>query len=235
MTRFLLVIATIVLLPVAGSEILPAHASHSWSSFHWSRAANPVLVEVVDSVSAGWDAHLATGAADWDSALSTVIDTTVVADTTGTKIKPCKPIAGKVRVCSAAYGRRRWVGLAQVWISSGGHIAKARVKLNDSYFLPIGSMGANAMHTVACHELGHALGLGHQNGVDSSCLREFVSGADPAKHPNAHDYDELATKYNSHFDTAASPVTSSGDHAGHPVRVHRDGRYTVVTFEFPAP
>src|SRR5688572_31754287 len=45
----------------------------------------------------------------------------------------CRPTAGRIEVCNAAYGNNGWLGIAQIWIS-GAHITQGTTKLNDTYF-----------------------------------------------------------------------------------------------------
>ncbi len=40
---------------------------------------------------------------------------------------------GQLRVCSAAYRRNGWLGLASINLDSNGHITKGSAKMNDSY------------------------------------------------------------------------------------------------------
>ena len=56
-----------------------------------------------------------------------------------------------------------------------------------------------------CQEIGHDWGLGHQDesGADLNTCMDYSSKLDNPD-PNAHDYQQLATIYGSHFDTTST-------------------------------
>lgn len=199
---------------VAGAA--PASANHSWGGYHWARTANPFTVPLGQNLTSGWTAYLSTASADWSQ--SAVLDTSLQAGTTtGRK---CRPSAGTVQVCNAAYGRNGWLGLAQIWIS-GSHITQGATKMNDTYFsLAQYNNSAEKLH-VMCQEVGHTFGLGHQDesGISlNTCMDYYHNTSDTdtkSTHPNQHDYDELATIY-SHLD---STTTLAGSSAAAPVGV----------------
>lgn len=190
-----------------------ASASHSWGSYHWGRTANPFTLKLVDSVltsaTADWDGHLSVASADWS--VSAVLDTTIVAGDTGNGTrKKCPAVLGQIRVCNASYGFNGWLGLAQIWIYSDGHIAQGTAKMNDSYLDNPGFITPYETPAwrqfVICQEVGHPFGLDHQDVVFDnanlgSCM-DYTSDPDGSVkgqlsnlHPNQHDYDQLATIY----------------------------------------
>ena len=188
-----------------------ALAAHSWGSYHWARTANPFMLKLGDNVNSTWDAHLATTSADWS--LSRVLDTTIVAG--GTKPKSCRPTAGRVEVCNASYGKNGWLGIAQIW-ASGSHITQGVVKVNDTYFSTAKYNTPEWRNLVMCQEVGHTLGLDHQDEVFDNpnlgtCM-DYTSSPGTNQHPNQHDYDQLEAIY-AHLDsttTVGSAVQASG-------------------------
>lgn len=217
------------LLGFAIAAAVPASASHSWSTYHWGRTANPFTLRLGDNVSGVWDGHLTTTSADWSQ--SSALDTTIVAG--GTKARQCKPTAGRVEVCNAAYGKNGWLGLAQIWLS-GGHIVQGVAKLNDSYFNAAPYNDANARLHVMCQEIGHTFGLDHQPAGSDSCMNDRDRLLDAAaSHPNAHDTDQLATIYG-HLDGTSTVSRANGAKGSESVTVTTRGRFQVVTFVFPA-
>lgn len=178
---------------------LPAYANHSWGGYHWARTTNPFSLGLGDNLSSGWDPYLVASSMDWS--VSTVLDTTIVKG--GTNPRLCRPTVGRVEICNSSYGRNRWLGLAQIWVSSK-HITKGVVKVNDTYFnTPTYSRPA-WKNLVLCQEVGHMLGLDHQdeifNNAPLGTCMDYTNDPTPNQHPNQHDYDELGLVY-SHLDS----------------------------------
>ncbi len=190
-----------------------AVASHSWGGYHWARTANPFTLQLGDNLSPAWDPYIVTASDDWS--LSSVLDTTIVAGA-NTK-KRCRPTEGRVEVCNSTYGKNGWLGLAQIWIN-GLHITGAIVKVNDTYFKTAKYNTPAWRHLVMCQEIGHTLGLDHQdedfdNPPLGTCM-DYTDDPEPNQHPNAHDYEELEIIY-AHLDssTTLAGASTSGNTA----------------------
>jgi len=192
-----------------------ASASHSWGPYHWARKSNPFTLKLGDNVNTAWDAYLGVASSDWST--SSVLDTTIV---TGQAKGNCRPTKGRVEACNKAYGYNGWLGLAQIWVS-GVHITQAVVKVNDTYHnLPPYNTPAWKQF-VMCQEVGHTFGLDHQDETFSNsnlgtCM-DYTNDPDGTLynqlsnlHPNAHDYEELATIY-AHLDS----ITTIGQTIAH--------------------
>ena len=182
-----------------------AFAGHAWSNYHWKKTGSTVNLTLGDNVSGVWDGHLSASEADWDQ--STVL--TLSIGPGGTRARQCKPTAGRVEVCNAAYGNNGWLGLAQIWLS-GGHISQGVAKMNDSYFMYV-----SEKRHVMCQEVGHTFGLSHTSEDGSSqntCMDYYQNTSDSdmtSTTPNAHDFSVLSSIY-SHTDAAAlSPAVQS--------------------------
>lgn len=211
--------AVAVLLVLAVSAPTLLLANHSWGSYHWARTANPFTLKVGDNVDANWQAYYGQALSDWSQ--STVLDTVAVAG--GANPRNCRPTVGRIEVCNATYGNTGWLGLAQIW-ASGGHITQGTVKLNDTYYTPGSKYDTPAWRTmVACQEVGHTLGLDHQDTNFSNpnlgtCM-DYTSNPEgpPANtSPNKGDYDELLCIYDPAFNgQTLSTATHSCKGTGH--------------------
>lgn len=71
----------------------------------------------------------------------------------------------------------------------GGYISEVIIYIDPAQVVQFDL----SMQWVVCHELGHALGLGHQTNYNppQSCLSNSFAG----DHPNAHDYETLLLMY----------------------------------------
>lgn len=202
----------IVLTVVVSANAPKAYANHSWNGYHWARTANPFILKLGDNVNSLWDQYLLTTSHDWSvppsSSLPDVLDTTIVAGGGG---KNCRATSGQVEVCNRKYGNNGWLGVAQIWISGGEHITQGTVKVNDTYFNTSTYNTPAWRNLVMCQEVGHTLGLDHQDEVFNNpnlgtCM-DYTN--DPGgtlygqlsnEHPNTHDYEELGIIYK-HLDS----------------------------------
>lgn len=214
---------------VVGSS---AMAHHRWSTYHWARTSDKIRPPVGNNVSLVWKPYLdlaidgkPTGEPGWNDVVGNFpayIESTIVAG--GTSPKNCKPVIDRIEVCSSAYGRTGWLGVAQIWLSNG-HITQAITKLNDTYFKAGSQYDTPAWRSlVMCQELGHDYGLGHndetfQNYNNGTCMDYtnapqggVVSGFDYGPHnmyPNAHDFEELHAIYQHTNDGGTQTATKS--------------------------
>jgi hypothetical protein len=197
-----------------------ALADHSWSNYHWARTSNSFDLTVINSTTSDWDGYVFNAVSDWSvsAALNMVEDTT---DSTNSRVRrQCKAPEGMVRICNLAYGQNGWLGIAGISIDTNGHIIKGYTKLNDSYFSSTFYDTADWKQSVTCQELGHNIGLGHQDEDFSneslfSCM-DYQNP--PFENPNGHDYDQLVTIYG-HTDSydsyyAGGSGVSGGDGGG---------------------
>jgi hypothetical protein len=183
-----------------------ASANHSWGGYHWARTANPFTLKVADNVGTSWDTYLNTTITDWS--VSDVVDMVKVPGTVSAQT--CKPTLGQVNVCNAKYGNTGWLGIASIW-ANGLHITQGTVKLNDTYFNTAKYNTPAWRNLVSCQEVGHTLGLDHQdenfsNANLNTCM-DYTNLPTSNQHPNAHDYEELGIIY-AHLDTLTKLAAS---------------------------
>lgn len=236
-SRFVLMLVLILALTAFPASV---SANHSWGNYHWARTSNPFTIKVIDSMTADWDDNLDIAISDWDK--SSVMNVVKEAGDSSTRIrKRCPAVSGKVRSCNATYGNNGWLGLAQIWVS-GNHITQGTAKMNDTYLASSSYNETNRQHVI-CQEIGHAWGLGHQDesGADLNTCMDYARALDNP-HPNAHDYQQLETIYNSHLDSTTTiksmpPGFANADmHAvenwGTKVRESADGRSALYERDF---
>ncbi len=216
----------------------PASASHAWANYHWARQSNPFTLKLGNNVSPAWTGYLSTASGQWSQ--SSVLDTAVI--TGGTTAKRCRATTGRVEVCSAAYGRNGWLGLASISITGGTHITSGTVKVNDTYFAMAQYNTPDERAHVMCQEIGHTFGLGHTSedgSIQNTCMDYSTSPT--STQPNQHDYDQLATIY-THLDsttTVSSASTAGSRQSGNAQaswgrEVHRsaNGRHSTFVRHF---
>lgn len=191
----------------------PAVANHSWSTYHWDIKSAPKTFDVETILDRPhWDTFVDSSLARWDNPGSAAnlngktpskdyIDIGAVTKSTASARK-CDPVNGKIVVCSDSYGYRGWLGIATVW-SSGGHIVQGTTKLNNSYHDSGTYSSAAWRELVACQEIGHDFGLGHQNedfntDATDSCM-EYTSDPTNNRGPDFHDFEQLQTIYDAHL------------------------------------
>ena len=192
-------LVAILLLLVAATLPNVVLAHHAWSDYHWARKANLFTVKMGNNVSTVWQTALSNASSEWNS--STVVHNQVVAG--GTKPRNCRPTSGRDEICSAAYGNTGWLGVAQIWLTTGDHIVQGTVKLNDTYFSPGSQYDAPEWRAlVTCQEIGHTFGLDHQdtnfNNKNLGSCMDYTSnplGPPANTSPNQGDYNQLLCIY----------------------------------------
>ena len=191
-----------------------SYAVHSWSDYHWARTSNSFDLTIVNSTTSDWDPYVTVAVGDWSSSAAL----NMLEDTSGSVQsrvrRRCQGPAGKVRICNLAYGQTGWLGIAGISIDSQGHITTGYTKLNDTYFTMAYYNKPVWKQSVTCQELGHNVGLGHQDETfDNQSLFSCMDYQDPPfENPNAHDFDQLAAIYG-HTDSYNSYETG-GDGGG---------------------
>lgn len=193
----------------------PAQASHSWSIYHWARTANPMPLEVVDSVTADWQADFVESMVDWNKS-SVLAMPTSQGDESSRARKRCTTISGKMRVCNASYGNNGWLGLASINLDGDSHITQGVAKLNDSYSSYWAS-NPDEMYSVMCQEIGHVFGLDHTttDGSDQNTCMDYSNDTTPDK-PNTHDYEQLETIYHVEPADSYNSYSDGGSTGGKP-------------------
>jgi len=210
------IISKITIICVMFVMSIPVHADHSWGSYHWARTAASFDLTIINSTTSDWDGYVSQAIGDWSD--SSVLN--MAEDTNGSTNKKqrrqCKGGTGKVRICNLAYGQNGWLGIAGISIDANGHITTGYTKLNDSYFTQAFYDNDNWKQSVTCQELGHNVGLGHQDeDFNNTSLESCMDYQNPPwMYPDDHDYDQLVAIYGSHQDNYNSYAGSSLEDGG---------------------
>lgn len=192
---------------------LASVADHSWGNYHWARSTSSFDLTIINSTTGEWDDYVTQSVTDWSasSAFNMIQDPT--GSTSNRVRRKCKGGEGKIRICNLAYGDVGWLGIAGISIDANDHITTGYTKLNDTYFAdPF--YDETWMQSVTCQELGHNVGLGHQDeDFNNTSLYTCMDYQNPPyEYPNNHDYNQLDTIY-SHLDSYDS-YNGGGDSDG---------------------
>ncbi|MDH3336730.1 MAG: hypothetical protein OER22_02855 [Gammaproteobacteria bacterium] len=193
-----------------------SYANHSWSTYHWARTTTSFNLTIINSTTSDWDVYVGQAVSDWSGSQSlNMIEDPISDDTSNKTRRRCNGPAGQVRICNLAYGQTGWLGIAGISIDTNGHITTGYTKLNDTYFSQFYYDTPEWKQSVTCQELGHNVGLGHQDeDFNNTSLLSCMDYQDPPfEYPNAHDIEQLDTIYG-HTDMYDSYVTDDGAGGG---------------------
>lgn len=199
-----------------------AAADHAWyvdgRPVHWASTVDPAVIDLGDNLDDPvWDDLRFVPSWVWSA-------TTLPSGELGlspylrVSTRPGGLPSNEVEMYDDFYGANGWVGQATLnYIDSEGHIRGATIELNRSYLLT-----QREKHAAINHEVGHTLGLTHQDGT---VMCAVLCGIE---NPVAHDY-EVLDSVNSHidaYDTTIPDVQTPARVGG--TRVRRDGPRALV-------
>jgi hypothetical protein len=96
----------------------------------------------------------------------------------------------KIIVRDAKYGKSGWLGLSRFDVNSrGNRLTRCRIYLNESY-----NLGSKNKLKTAGHEVGHCVGLAHNNRRNKSIMYPYVFKHD-VKSVTKYDYSEIERIY----------------------------------------
>ena len=192
-----------------------SQADHSWGDYHWARTTSSFNLTIINSTTSDWDAYVAQAVGDWSSSRVLNLVEDFNGDTSSKARRQCRGGEGTVRICNLTYGNNGWLGIAGISIDSSGHITTGYTKLNDTYFALDYYNNFNWKQSVTCQELGHNVGLDHQDeDFDNGSLFSCMDYQDPPyEYPNSHDYAQLESIYG-HLDAYNSYAGGDGGDGG---------------------
>lgn len=190
-------------------------ADHSWGNYHWARTTSSFDLTIINSTTSDWDPYVTQAVSDWSASGVLNMAEDGSGDTSSRTRRHCRGGDGTVRICNLEYGNNGWLGVAGISIDPNGHITTGYTKLNDTYFSLDYYNNFNWKQSVACQELGHNVGLDHQDeDFDNDSLFSCMDYQDPPyEYPNNHDYQQLESIYG-HLDAYDSYAGSDGGDGG---------------------
>lgn len=116
---------------------------------HWYSATSPTRISIKNNLSPVYSQFVPRALRDWNQASSIV-----VTENGSDSIQ--------IPVENNYYGDVGWVGVANIKYN-GDYISSATVRINDTYMKLANYKNPEQQQFVVTHEIGHALGVGHQD------------------------------------------------------------------------
>eukprot|EP00588_Corethron_pennatum_P009711 CAMPEP_0194272752 /NCGR_PEP_ID=MMETSP0169-20130528/6229_1 /TAXON_ID=218684 /ORGANISM="Corethron pennatum, Strain L29A3" /LENGTH=518 /DNA_ID=CAMNT_0039015491 /DNA_START=178 /DNA_END=1734 /DNA_ORIENTATION=- len=191
-----------------------------------------LVLTVANACSSDWDEHFSEAVSEWDRLGEKLemygnVDILELTKKEVGRDVECSQSPGLLKVCNGNYGDTGWKGINEVRIQ-GGYISSSVAKMNEFYLGDENGegLGVSAFETkkklmnerryTMCHELGHGLGLGHQDtdflNADLNTCMDYTSRPWNNLIPNEEDFVKLGHLYGGdNFVTIVDLNSSSKD------------------------
>ena len=175
---------TLVSMVVIVAALAPAQAGAAEAPARWSGTGERQLVVNVSGVPDAFLGPIRRSAEAWSR--SPAVE--VAVEVGGT----CWDFRDRLELCGSSYPTASWLGLTSVWVNGRNNIQYVTIEVNLAK-----TWTWERRRFVACHELGHALGLVHRSEVSGpSCMLPNFSMVDASPAiPDDTDLANLAALY----------------------------------------
>lgn len=175
-----IIIASTVFAFLGLAQTQVALATHSWNGYHWKRYDTAVAqVYVTDHTGTRWPVNAA--ANKWNESARLGVYW----------VAPGNCPMNCAHTWEGNYGASGWYGLTTIDLIAGtkhfksGHV---KVQFNNYY-----ATTSDQRRSIACHELGHVIGLWEEYTRTTSCM--WHDSQYFPLYPHSHDYDMLWATY----------------------------------------
>lgn len=182
------VIGLVVLLGGLSTFAPSASADHPWNGYHWPSDGRGLAV--VNQAGPAWNDYIGHTVNKWRRAVAPYATSTfpqgplAIRYEYGGPPRCDSPGRGEILVCARD---RIGPGLTRIYADASGHLYGATVLFDPRY-------SGDALMSILCHEVGHALGLDHRS-AGETCMRHHVEYTEP----DDHDVQQIAAGHN-HLD-----------------------------------
>ena len=159
-----------------------SHAEAAPPPLHWQRGAHPLIVTVYDQTTdARWGAALHKLTDEWN------VGTNGVEFVFSPDLADCENGHGPYTVVVCVHENRseNHVGEAALYSDGAGHLSQVLIWMDPR--------PDPAYNHLACHELGHALGVQHREAKARTCMTDGYVKRHP--HPDQQDFDGVSSVY----------------------------------------